>query len=100
MPCLPQAVSYSRIHALATATEHDVRCLLGLLLLLEQCHSAQWRVTGAHFLQELWGHSRSEQGEYAQHTTQYPKMQSPHFPPETYRLFIQLLHPPLSLHLA
>lgn len=98
-PPQAQAGLYSRIHALATATEHDVRCLLGLLLFLEQCHGSQGRVTGTHFLQELWGHSRSEQGEQAQLITQHPKMQHPHSPPETHRLLIQLLHPPLSLHL-
>lgn len=87
-PLQPQAGSYSRVHALAAATEHDVRCLLGLLLFLEQCHSAQGRVTGAHFLQELWSHSRSEQGEQAQHITQHPKIQKPHLPPETHRLLI------------
>lgn len=57
-----------RIHALPTAAEHDVRCLLGLLLLLEQSHGAQRRVARAHLLQE--------------------------------RLLVQLLHPPLCLHLA
>lgn len=57
-----------RVHALATAAEHNVRRLLGLLLLLEQSHSAQGSVTGAHLLQK--------------------------------RLLIQLLHPPLRLHLA
>lgn len=52
----------SRVHALAAAAEHDVGCLLGLLLLLEQRHRAQGRVAGAHLLQQLWGHGQSAPG--------------------------------------
>lgn len=51
----PTATMSLRVHALATATQHNVGSLLGLLLLLQQSHSAQRGVTGTHLLQELQG---------------------------------------------
>ena len=67
-----------RIHALASATEHDVWCLLGLLLLPEQCHSAQGRITGAHLFQELWSQSKVSTGVQTQNILQNPKCRASH----------------------
>lgn len=98
------APPHSRVHALAAAAEHDVRRLLGLLLLLEQSHCAQGRVAGAHLLQELQEEGQSAQGRRGTQATSHPRTcrcgSHPTSPGATHRLLVQLLHPPLRLHLA
>jgi len=44
---------YVRIHALPTATQHNVRSFLGLLLFLQKSDGSQRSVTAAHLLQQL-----------------------------------------------
>lgn len=74
-PCplrLPAMPRHSRVHALAAAAEHDIRRLLGLLLLLEQSHRAQGGVAGAHLLQKLQEEGRSAQGGSGPQATSHP----------------------------
>lgn len=71
-PAPPAAPRHSRVHALAAAAEHDIRRLLGLLLLLEQSHRAQRGVAGAHLLQELQEEGRSAQGGSRPQATSHP----------------------------